>query len=301
MRFYAQQALAPATRKAYTVGQGHFHRFCSAHARAPLPATERTLAEFIAYLADVVRCAPATIKLYLAAVRNMHVERGLGDPFTNTTLPDHVFRGVKRTLGTHARLQRLPVTLPVLRTITGQLRTRGNREDALTLAVACSLAFFAFMRSGELLALRWNDIQLGESTLTVRIPASKTDPFRRGCELTVGEVAQRDICPLGPLRLHARATGTPDCDRPLFVLSGQPLMRERFVDELQQTLRASGFQNCEQYKGHSFRIGAATTASQAGLPETLIKTLGRWTSSAYQTYIRTPHSTLAAVTATLSR
>ena len=154
VRFYAQQALAPATRKAYTVGQGHFHRFCSAHARAPLPATERTLAEFIAYLADVVRCAPATIKLYLAAVRNMHVERGLGDPFMNTTLPDHVFRGVKRTLGTHARLQRLPVTLPVLRTIIGQLRTRGNREDTLTLAVACSLAFFAFMRSGELLALR---------------------------------------------------------------------------------------------------------------------------------------------------
>ena len=174
MRFYAQQALAPATRKAYTVGQGHFHRFCSAHARAPLPATERTLAEFIAFLADVVRCAPATIKLYLAAVRNMHVERGLGDSFMNTTLPDHVFRGVKRTLGTHARLQRLPVTLPVLRTIIGQLRTRGNREDALTLAVACSLAFFAFMRSCELLALRWNDIQLGESTLTVRIPASKT-------------------------------------------------------------------------------------------------------------------------------
>ena len=43
--------------------------------------------------------------------------------------------------------------------------------------------------------------------------------------------------------------------------------------------------------GRSFRIGAATSAASCGLPGHLIKTLGRWSSDAYQIYIRTPIST----------
>ena len=36
-----------------------------------------------------------------------------------------------------------------------------------------------------------------------------------------------------------------------------------------------------KYAGHSYRIGAATTASLCGIQDSTIKMLGRWQSSAY--------------------
>lgn len=42
------------------------------------------------------------------------------------------------------------------------------------------------------------------------------------------------------------------------------------------------------YNGHSFWIGAATTAVQRGLEDSLIQTLGSWHSDAYKLYIKLP-------------
>ena len=53
--------------------------------------------------------------------------------------------------------------------------------------------------------------------------------------------------------------------------------------------------NTTHYASHSFRIGAATTAGTAGLPDWLIKVLGRWRSDAYQSYILTPKETILQV------
>jgi hypothetical protein len=41
------------------------------------------------------------------------------------------------------------------------------------------------------------------------------------------------------------------------------------------------------YSGHSFQIGAATTAGSVHVEDHLIKILGRWSSDAYCKYIRT--------------
>jgi hypothetical protein len=46
-----------------------------------------------------------------------------------------------------------------------------------------------------------------------------------------------------------------------------------------------GWVGTAHYSGHSFRVGAATTAARAGLCQATIKMLGRWESSAYKRFI----------------
>ena len=55
-----------------------------------------------------------------------------------------------------------------------------------------------------------------------------------------------------------------------------------------------------QYSGHSFRIGAASTVAAVGIEDPLIKTLGRWESTVYLSYVRVPRDRLAAVSKQLS-
>jgi len=68
--------------------------------------------------------------------------------------------------------------------------------------------------------------------------------------------------------------------------------------ELRKALQMIG-EDPQQFGGHSFRAGAATTAAQQGIGDATIKLLRRWHSSAYQVYIKTPLSSMAGYSRTL--
>ena len=81
-------------------------------------------------------------------------------------------------------------------------------------------------------------------------------------------------------------------------VDGGPLTHQRLVHHLHCILRATGVSS-ERFSSHSFRIGAATTAAACGIEDSLIKTLRRWESSAYQCYIRLPREKLVKVSTIL--
>jgi len=80
---------------------------------------------------------------------------------------------------------------------------------------------------------------------------------------------------------------------PFFVLkNGNPLTKSLFTARIRDALHAIGLPE-DNFAGHSFQIGAATAAAYAGIEDSVIRTMGRWSSSAFLVYIRTPRERLA--------
>ena len=116
---YASWGLAKNTNRAYSTGEKRFLTFCLMNRlQSPsgevLPASEGTLIYFGSYLARSVR--HCTIKLYLAAVCNLHITAGFHDPIKGKLLLCRVLKGILRFKG-DMQIRRQPVTLRVLCTI----------------------------------------------------------------------------------------------------------------------------------------------------------------------------------------
>ena len=274
----------------------------------PLPASENTIALFIAHLGSQ-HISYKTIKSYLAAIRHLHVSYGLS--FIGASpRAQLIIRGIRRVQGDPPRAPRLPITPALLRKIKASLATKPLDADHRLYWAACCLAFFGFMRCGEFtipdhqafdpdVHLTINDISIEGKppSLSVHIKASKTDPFRHGVTLYLGQTGV-DLCPVAAMADFLSARGTSP--GPLFRFQdGSGLHRQQLVQKVRSALADQGF-NASQYSGHSFRIGAATTAAQNGVADCTIKMLGRWESSAYQLYVRTPRTELASFTTKLT-
>ena len=72
-----------------------------------------------------------------------------------------------------------------------------------------------------------------------------------------------------------------------------PLSRSGLVDKVRQYLHQGGV-DPTHYSGHSFCIGAATTAAAKGVSDATIQVLGRWASDSYTRYIRVPRQELSS-------
>ena len=177
---------------------------------------------------------------------------------------------------------------------------------------AFTLGFFGFLQSGEFtcqstekfnpLMLAPKDVQVDSRMnpyyMTIQLKCSKTDPFCQGTTVVVGAMGN-PLCPVTAMLAYLACR--PAVPGPLFLFaSGETLSRERLVQELKQAVGTTGLDTAG-FSGHSFRIGAATSAAAAGINDSLIQTLGRWRSSTFRTYIRTSKERVAAVTKILAR
>ena len=105
--------------------------------------------------------------------------------------------------------------------------------------------------------------------MLVTIKESKTDPFRKGCTLTIAR-STTAICSVMATRDYLLQC-KPAATGPLFTFAnGKWLSRASLTKELRSTLQHCGLPAKHYF---TFRIGAA-----AGVPSWLIKVLGCWSS-----------------------
>ena len=282
----------------------------------PFPLEENILCSYVAYLAEQ-NLKHRTIKAYLSGIRYLQIQKSLGNPFASGSMArlEYVLAGIKRveSRGMVPSRVRLPITLDIMRHLKQAWTGTSTHPDGWMLWAAACVGFFGFLRAGKFTVpsreaydpqvhLNLSDLAVDSHTeptvARIRIKQSKTDPFRQGVDVYLGST-EASICPVKAI-VDYISIRKPD-PGPFFILSaGTPLTRNYLVTNLQAALCQAGLDN-SQYNGHSFRIGAETTAAQNGLEDSLIQTLGRWRSDAYKLYIKIPQLQLARVSQALVR
>ena len=111
---------------------------------------------------------------------------------------------------------------------------------------------------------------------SLSIAATKCYQFGAGANITLGH----SLCPVTAIidDIAIRDSG------PGLFFQFPAVTKAWFVDQLCATLSGMGLPQ-HLYAGHSFRIGAATTAAMAGVEDAMIQTLGRWQRAAYVQYM----------------
>ncbi len=294
-----------------------FLSFCNHRGTTPFPVSENLLCYFVAFLAQQ-GLAPSTIKTYLAGVRHAQIIRGHPEPRESSTLPrlKLLQAGVKRVRaqqGAPPSRPRLPLTPAHLRQIRTVWNTSASNPDIVMLWAAATMCFFGFFRAGEITVasaaaydpivhLSWGDISVDSivtpSAIRIHLKRSKCDQLGNGVDVVIGRTTD-ELCPVTAVLTYMAQRG--DQAGAFFrVVDGSPLTKARFVSSVRRALAMAGV-DCSPYSGHSFRIGAATAAALAGIEDSTIQALGRWSSNAFLRYIRTPPDSLARFSSSLSR
>jgi hypothetical protein len=258
---------------------------------------------------------PTTIKQYLCHVRSLHIDNDL--PFDACEGPQvqRLIRGIKRYFGERDRNPVLPITIDILRRIVATIHPATSVEEA-TFDAAVKTVFSAFLRCGEFtekspgtaggpdssMKLARGDVTflpdaVAPTHIRLTVPASKTDPFRKGVSLLIAAAPHAATCAVRALQYLYSVDSKPP-NAPLFSGSdGRRLSYQAFLTRLHLSLSAAGVFG--RYTGRSFRRGAASSAAAAGYSDYEIQLLGRWRSDAYRLYIDVPHDRLLHLSARL--
>ena len=229
---------------------------------------------------------------------------------TSTPMPklSLIKRGISKC--TNLSRPRLPITPAILRQMKALWLHRADQREVIMMWAVAVVCFFGFFRLGELTAksesttdvgLLFSDVSVDSqdspTTVALRLRRSKTDQVGKGVHIYLGSTGD-DLCPVAALLAYiAIRGGSPG---PLFCHpNGKPLTRTQVIAATRQALVTLGLDS-QLYAGHSFRTGAATTAAECGLEDSLIKALGRWKSEAFHLYIKTPRDKLAQIPRILS-
>jgi integrase len=263
-RGYADQAMSPATRRAYQADWHSFTTWCSSVGAASLPALPATVG---AYMADQAKrgFAVATITRHLAAVATAHRLAGHQVDTRHPAIRE-VVKGIRRVHGSRQR-QVAPAVTATIKAMIASIQ--GDSAIAVRDRALLLIGFAGALRRSELVGLMLEDITHEPEGLRIRIARSKTDQAGEG---QVVGIARTDsaLCPVAALERWVAASGIQA--GPLFrAVDRHGNVRQSLSDKavsliVKARAEAAGLDPA-LFSGHSLRAGLATSAAAAGLAE----------------------------------
>ncbi|KAM3936683.1 uncharacterized protein RB166_019563 [Leptodactylus fuscus] len=234
--------------------------------------------------------SPSGLAKRLAALAFWFKFRGFRD-FTKSFLVRQAVKGFRR--GSGSRDSRRPLSFRVLVDLVGALgQVCSSEYEAVLFGLAFSLAFFGAFRVSELVSpsrgrpggLLLSDCWRSGDELVCRIRKSKTDQLGRGLLVRLRHLPGSAVCPVANFESFLRVR--PEGGLALLLHADSScLSRFQFVQVLRRGLQVLGLPS-RDYSSHSFRIGAATEAARWGLPQDMIRRIGRWESDRFKIYVR---------------
>lgn len=302
----AQQAIEDSipdnTRRAYGRQWESFTNWCSTEERVPLPATPKTLAQYVRHLTITPSertgrtPAPSSIEQAIAVIRAAHKAAGHRDqPETAPAL--RILKGYKKGRAESGTRKRKAPAISL-----AKLRLLIDDCDTTTLAglrdrVIFILGFTMMARRSELAGLFLEDVKEDdEGDLTILIRSSKTDQEGDGAEVIVPRGVHNETDPVRVVRAYKEALAERG------VTEGRLLRAINQWDQItHETMSGDAINEMVQrraarvlpsdglvYTAHGFRAGGAGEAYKNKAPLSAIRNQGRWADGSPQVleYIR---------------
>ena len=260
---------------------------------------------FVCALIEVRGISVRSASNYWSAVQGWHArEHGvkLGGGIKFERLPQ-MLKGLRRVLGDPERAVRRGIAPQALRRAMDLCLDPNDPEHA-NIRAALATALQGLLRSAEFAVDKgkvWNPkkmvsradiVELTDERVTLMIAPCKNGNHLSGktCALVIGGGGEHidAVAEIqNMLRVDPLAPGQDPKLVPLFRHAGtvEPLRTDEVLTITRQLMHSVG-ENASQFGTHSFRIGGATALFAAGADETVIRTMGRWSSDIHQLYVR---------------
>ena len=280
------------------------------------PMTAENTLIFIYWIIEEKGLKVATANSDLAGLRQAHIMKGLPPPKLRSELVKQALKGRsnmevnQRNRGPDMEKKRLPMTIPLLKLLKDRIRKSDMEgETKLMIWTVCSVMFFGAFRINELVSktescfdpdhtLLAKDVQLNKKAtgssiaITLKCPKEK-----KTGDSTIVDIFEAEG-PLCPVRAYEkwRRNSNQQANMPLFCHpDGTPLTDRKFNFYLKTLLGRHAQFAKGTISSHSFRAGIPTILGSKGHDDEEIKKVGRWSSRAFEIYIKGKRTNRAAI------
>ena len=254
---------------------------------------------FVCALVEERGISTDSARVYFSSLQGWHArEHGvkLAGGLKLERLPQ-MLKGLRRIIGDQPRAVRRGIAPQALKKAFDLVLDPSNPVHA-NIRAALATALQGLLRSAEFTSSDKRDmltrddlVQLNDDQMVIMMHPCKNMHHLSGktCPLVIGAGGEFvdavwEVANL--LRIDPTPPGL-EGTTPLFrdPSTNAPLSYQLVLDVTRQLMRAIG-EDESQFGTHSYRIGGATALFAAGANETVIRTMGRWSSDLHRLYVR---------------